>query len=255
MRKIGRNDPCPCGSGKKFKKCCLGKGPSFMLTKEILTKKRLIEEKTGNQIILEETNEINVDACIDFPGWNDLSTLPKILHKPSPGSVHILHELIHLEKFFVDHYSIIACNNTRFHPLLDIFKNIPEDYVAHKIIKYEYGLNPVEKGWFSGKDSLTLPDDRIAANLLNYNAFCEFCPEFKITLESFAKNCEEQNPRAFSMADTAIKALEKMDYQDKDSYNQCANEIIKIFTPTHYKNKEIFLSSFSKDQNGWRWNL
>ena len=23
--RIGRNDPCPCGSGKKFKKCCLGK--------------------------------------------------------------------------------------------------------------------------------------------------------------------------------------------------------------------------------------
>lgn len=25
-RKVGRNEPCPCGSGKKFKKCCLGKG-------------------------------------------------------------------------------------------------------------------------------------------------------------------------------------------------------------------------------------
>jgi len=24
--KIGRNDPCPCGSGKKYKKCCLPKG-------------------------------------------------------------------------------------------------------------------------------------------------------------------------------------------------------------------------------------
>ena len=23
--RAGRNDPCPCGSGKKFKKCCLGK--------------------------------------------------------------------------------------------------------------------------------------------------------------------------------------------------------------------------------------
>jgi SEC-C motif domain protein len=23
--KIGRNDPCPCGSGKKYKHCCLGK--------------------------------------------------------------------------------------------------------------------------------------------------------------------------------------------------------------------------------------
>lgn len=22
-KKVGRNDPCPCGSGKKFKKCCL----------------------------------------------------------------------------------------------------------------------------------------------------------------------------------------------------------------------------------------
>ncbi|MAA50647.1 MAG: zinc chelation protein SecC [Gammaproteobacteria bacterium] len=20
--KVGRNDPCPCGNGKKFKKCC-----------------------------------------------------------------------------------------------------------------------------------------------------------------------------------------------------------------------------------------
>ncbi len=24
-RKVGRNDPCPCGSGKKYKKCCLNK--------------------------------------------------------------------------------------------------------------------------------------------------------------------------------------------------------------------------------------
>jgi len=24
--KVGRNDPCPCGSGKKFKKCCMNKG-------------------------------------------------------------------------------------------------------------------------------------------------------------------------------------------------------------------------------------
>jgi uncharacterized protein YecA (UPF0149 family) len=32
--KIGRNDPCPCGSGKKFKKCCgptkgMSTGPVF----------------------------------------------------------------------------------------------------------------------------------------------------------------------------------------------------------------------------------
>jgi uncharacterized protein len=22
-KKVGRNDPCPCGSGKKYKRCCL----------------------------------------------------------------------------------------------------------------------------------------------------------------------------------------------------------------------------------------
>jgi len=25
VQKVGRNDPCPCGSGKKYKKCCLKK--------------------------------------------------------------------------------------------------------------------------------------------------------------------------------------------------------------------------------------
>jgi hypothetical protein len=28
-QKIGRNEPCPCGSGKKYKRCCLGKPESL----------------------------------------------------------------------------------------------------------------------------------------------------------------------------------------------------------------------------------
>lgn len=28
--KVGRNDPCPCGSGLKFKKCCVGKPVGLM---------------------------------------------------------------------------------------------------------------------------------------------------------------------------------------------------------------------------------
>jgi len=42
MTKIGRNDPCPCGSGKKYKDCCMGKndqpdekGPAEQLIEEI----------------------------------------------------------------------------------------------------------------------------------------------------------------------------------------------------------------------------
>ena len=35
MAKIGRNDPCPCGSGKKYKRCCLLKvGPDRVLLEQ-----------------------------------------------------------------------------------------------------------------------------------------------------------------------------------------------------------------------------
>jgi hypothetical protein len=29
LDKIGRNDPCLCGSGQKYKKCCLAKDEQF----------------------------------------------------------------------------------------------------------------------------------------------------------------------------------------------------------------------------------
>ena len=29
MTKVGRNEPCPCGSGKKYKRCCLDKDQAF----------------------------------------------------------------------------------------------------------------------------------------------------------------------------------------------------------------------------------
>ncbi len=38
MGKIGRNDLCPCGSGKKYKKCCLKKENDIIYRKNILNK-------------------------------------------------------------------------------------------------------------------------------------------------------------------------------------------------------------------------
>jgi tetratricopeptide (TPR) repeat protein len=35
MAKFGRNDPCPCGSGKKYKKCCADLPKSVMPTREV----------------------------------------------------------------------------------------------------------------------------------------------------------------------------------------------------------------------------
>jgi hypothetical protein len=37
MAKIGRNDPCPCDSGKKYKKCCLPKDERTRIENELET--------------------------------------------------------------------------------------------------------------------------------------------------------------------------------------------------------------------------
>lgn len=44
-KKIGRNDPCPCGSGKKYKKCCLEKDREKELVDEKARKKDLKDVK------------------------------------------------------------------------------------------------------------------------------------------------------------------------------------------------------------------
>ena len=76
MPKTGRNDPCPCGSGKKYKKCCLNKSqslPSSFARSKIrkfegeLVHKLLgyVEQKFSEQALLA--------AWEDFVVWRDLN--------------------------------------------------------------------------------------------------------------------------------------------------------------------------------------
>ncbi len=46
MSKIGRNDPCPCGSGKKYKKCCLNKEKTTTSKEQV----PLVNELYGNSL-------------------------------------------------------------------------------------------------------------------------------------------------------------------------------------------------------------
>ncbi|MEL7665469.1 MAG: SEC-C metal-binding domain-containing protein [Methanosarcina mazei] len=51
MSKIGRNELCPCGSGKKYKKCCIGKKQT-----EEETVKPLKTQMTTNKVPIFGTN-------------------------------------------------------------------------------------------------------------------------------------------------------------------------------------------------------
>ncbi len=49
--KVGRNDPCPCGSGKKYKKCCLGSEKASHVTPaEEFYRQYKVRLKTPEQI-------------------------------------------------------------------------------------------------------------------------------------------------------------------------------------------------------------
>ena len=45
--KVGRNEPCPCGSGAKFKNCCESKGDVFL--KKMALKVAKIEHQKAKE--------------------------------------------------------------------------------------------------------------------------------------------------------------------------------------------------------------
>ena len=52
--KIGRNNPCPCGSGKKYKKCCLNKDRNNIFTEELSNFAYIEDSATKITSILSE---------------------------------------------------------------------------------------------------------------------------------------------------------------------------------------------------------
>jgi len=48
IKKVGRNDPCPCGSGKKYKNCCLKKEQEQSTAKYTSSGKRKFKAKVLN---------------------------------------------------------------------------------------------------------------------------------------------------------------------------------------------------------------
>lgn len=69
--KIGRNEPCPCGSGKKFKKCCMGKvnTSSDKTGTTSNTQVRLMSEQLNDKVddIIDDLNNNHYEI------WNQMS--------------------------------------------------------------------------------------------------------------------------------------------------------------------------------------
>lgn len=69
--KVGRNDPCPCGSGKKYKQCCfLTKGGSGVKRK--LTAKWINQPKAEMPNLIERTFGAAIDHAPKQPVFESL---------------------------------------------------------------------------------------------------------------------------------------------------------------------------------------
>jgi len=62
--KVGRNEPCPCGSGRKYKKCCLSKkGINLGKKRELSTDKFRIQLKNKDDVQgIREAGALTLEA-------------------------------------------------------------------------------------------------------------------------------------------------------------------------------------------------
>jgi hypothetical protein len=104
IRDVGRNDPCPCGSGKKYKKCCLGRvnlDSSFSSAGNILEElRRQSEEKPfksfdeARTVLEEYSRRFNQTPLDSFHGLSP-EQMDRFLYFPfdSPQLVEFPEEL------------------------------------------------------------------------------------------------------------------------------------------------------------------
>lgn len=105
--KIGRNDPCPCGSGKKYKKCCMNKPkkPVDLVESEQEKEKCLedypasAEERKEGRIYLEDffdSESIGIDKLL----YLALKKRPHPIWIPEPDEVVENRQRVYLSEAF-----------------------------------------------------------------------------------------------------------------------------------------------------------
>ena len=70
MLKIGRNDPCPCGSGKKYKKCCLYKAAAPVAS---LARRKLRRVESELLPVLMKHAEQHYGPAALYEGWGEFT--------------------------------------------------------------------------------------------------------------------------------------------------------------------------------------
>ncbi len=66
---VGRNEPCPCGSGKKYKHCCALKTQRASVTAWIVASLIALVLLTGGVVMLTSLDDLDSRATGAPGGW------------------------------------------------------------------------------------------------------------------------------------------------------------------------------------------
>jgi hypothetical protein len=70
MAKIGRNDPCPCGSGKKYKKCCQDQSVAQPVD-DVWHTLRAVDDRLAHQLLKHAKRLYRYEGL--YEAWEDFS--------------------------------------------------------------------------------------------------------------------------------------------------------------------------------------
>ena len=71
MASIGRNAPCPCGSGKKYKRCCALKAQKTTLASRVVMSVIGLILLTGAVVMLMSLDELGADPTGPRRVWSE----------------------------------------------------------------------------------------------------------------------------------------------------------------------------------------
>ncbi len=131
---VGRNDPCPCGSGKKHKHCCLGKDEQVTSVRGAVETSETLRRVLGNQRFnsLEE-----VQAFVEQHAQQQNQKALDEFHGLSPEQMHYLLNFPFTSPQLARFAEVL--DNTPTAPILTLFELLTGAIGAQ-------GLKPTAKG-------------------------------------------------------------------------------------------------------------
>lgn len=232
--KIGRNDLCPCGSGKKYKKCCY--------PKTFEDKSNLKDYNTEYDYDYEDVDEDEDELLGSLENFNDQEFMFQImnsLHKMTLDRKSHIKEYYKIRKMHSD----IVNTMVRYHENGKFEQRIDNSHVY----KDEHLLNNKEKLTFI--DSSFDLDTREGVQALYDILIYKISPNINCITEDFIQSHRYRKPEKVeflhSMLDSTIGLFEilKTDFDEGYVY------LKEIFTGVEYKIVDVALSGSQMHDN------